>query len=167
VLVSFCQIIRPGQRLLIMIRNKLRAFRGVVSPLPKPQVGGPPPVSCPRLLIQYSLSYTPYLEADSSTRNLKLGDAVLTGEPLNMGLFPTLNKCRPEALEHFKRQSVLGVESSTFIETNMNWKEKCRDFLLVSANAFYQYLESTLFESRPYHLCNSTYPYWAFMDFLS
>ena len=34
---------------------------GVVSTLPKPQVGGPPLVSCTRLLIQYIRSYTPYL----------------------------------------------------------------------------------------------------------
>jgi hypothetical protein len=35
----------------------------VVSPTPNPQAGGPPLVSCPRLLIQYSRRYPPYLEA--------------------------------------------------------------------------------------------------------
>jgi hypothetical protein len=34
-------------------------WSGVVSTLPKPQVGGPPLVSCPRLLIQYIRSYPP------------------------------------------------------------------------------------------------------------
>ena len=33
---------------------------GVVSPLPKPQAGGPPLVGCPRLLIQFIRSYPPY-----------------------------------------------------------------------------------------------------------
>jgi len=33
---------------------------GVVSPLIKPQAGGPPLVGCPRLLIQFIRSYPPY-----------------------------------------------------------------------------------------------------------
>ena len=33
---------------------------GVVSPSPNPQAGGPPLVGCPRLLIQYIRSYSPY-----------------------------------------------------------------------------------------------------------
>ena len=33
---------------------------GVVRPSPNPQVGGPPLVGCPRLLIQYIRSYPPY-----------------------------------------------------------------------------------------------------------
>ena len=34
--------------------------RGVVSTSPNPQAGGPPLVSCPRLLIQFIHSYPPY-----------------------------------------------------------------------------------------------------------
>jgi hypothetical protein len=39
-------------------RNNKKCLRwGVVSPTSKPQAGGPLPVGCPRLLIQYILSY--------------------------------------------------------------------------------------------------------------
>jgi hypothetical protein len=43
--------------------------RGVVSPTPNTQDEVPPLVGCPRLLIQYTRSYHPYLEALSSIRN--------------------------------------------------------------------------------------------------
>jgi hypothetical protein len=70
-----------------MFRNKLGVLRWwVVSPPPHPQAGGPPPVGCPRLLFQYIRSYPPYLEAVSSIRNLRTRHAVVTGDPLNMGL---------------------------------------------------------------------------------
>jgi hypothetical protein len=44
------------------------------------QAGGPPLVGCSRLLIQYILSYTPYIETVSSMRH-----AVVTRDPFNMG----------------------------------------------------------------------------------
>jgi hypothetical protein len=56
---------------------------GVVSPTPKPQVGGPLLVGCPRLLIQYIRSYPPYLEAFSSIRDLRLPHAIVKRDPLN------------------------------------------------------------------------------------
>jgi hypothetical protein len=49
-----------------------------------PQPGGPPPVGCPRLLIQYIHSYPPYLEAVFSISNLRTRHAVVTRDPLNM-----------------------------------------------------------------------------------
>jgi hypothetical protein len=82
---SFCQRIRPGPRLYDTFRNKLEFLRWwVVSPPPNLQAGGPPPVGCPRLLIQYIRSYLPYLEAISSIHSLRMGHAVVTGDPLNM-----------------------------------------------------------------------------------
>jgi len=39
---------------------------GVDSTSPNPQAGGPPPVGCPRLLIQYILIYLPYCGPGSS-----------------------------------------------------------------------------------------------------
>jgi hypothetical protein len=74
-----------------MIRNKLKGFTvGVVRPPPNPQAGGPPPVGCPRLLIQYIRSYPPYLEAVSSIRNLWTRHAVVTRDPLNMDALITV-----------------------------------------------------------------------------
>jgi hypothetical protein len=57
---------------------------GVGSPTPNPPTGGPPPVGCPRLLIQYIRSYPPYLEGVSSIRNLRTHHAVVTRDPPNM-----------------------------------------------------------------------------------
>jgi hypothetical protein len=54
------------------------------SPTPNPKAGGPPLVSCPRLLIQYIRSYPPYLEGVSSIRNLRTRHAVVTRDPPNM-----------------------------------------------------------------------------------
>jgi hypothetical protein len=54
---------------------------GVVRPLPNPQAGGPPPVSCLLLLIQYISSYPPYLEASTSICNLKACHDVVTRDP--------------------------------------------------------------------------------------
>jgi hypothetical protein len=69
-----------------MFRNKLGVLHWwVVSPPPNPQAGGPSPVGCPRLLIQYIRCYPPYLEAVSSIRNLRTRHAVVTRNPLNMG----------------------------------------------------------------------------------
>jgi hypothetical protein len=56
---------------------------GVVSPPPNLQTGRPPPVGCPRLLIQYIRSYPSYLEAVSSIRNPRTRHAVVTSDPVN------------------------------------------------------------------------------------
>jgi hypothetical protein len=70
----------------VTFRNMFLFLRWeVVSPPPNPQAGGPPLAGCPRLLIQYIRSYAPYLEAFSSTRNLRTRHAVVTRDPLNMG----------------------------------------------------------------------------------
>jgi hypothetical protein len=54
------------------IRNKL-IFYGeeLLATRSTPPAGGPPLVGCPRLLIQYILSYPPYLE-DVFSMNLDL-----------------------------------------------------------------------------------------------
>jgi hypothetical protein len=84
---SFCQRILPGPRLCDTFCNRLDFLRcWVVSYPPNPQAGGPPPVGCPRLLIQYIRSYPPYLEAVSSIHNLRTRHAVVTGDPLNTEL---------------------------------------------------------------------------------
>jgi hypothetical protein len=49
-----------------------------------PQAGGPPPIGCPQLLIQYICSHPPYLEAVFSIGNLKTRHAAVTGDPLNI-----------------------------------------------------------------------------------
>jgi hypothetical protein len=61
--------------------------REVVSPTPKPQLGGPSFFGCPRLRIQYSRGYLPYLEAVSSIRNLRTRHAVVRKGPRNMVLY--------------------------------------------------------------------------------
>jgi hypothetical protein len=53
-------------------------------PTPNHQSGGPPLVGCPRLLNQYIRSYSPYLEAFSSVRNLRTLHAMVTRDPPNM-----------------------------------------------------------------------------------
>ena len=56
--------ISPVSRPLCMNRNMFTFLRwGDVSTSPNTQVGGPPLVGCPRLLIQNIRSYPPYLEA--------------------------------------------------------------------------------------------------------
>jgi hypothetical protein len=59
-------------------------FYGELLPTPNPQTGGPPPVGCPRLLIEYILSYPPYLEGVSSIHNLRTHHAVVTRDPPNI-----------------------------------------------------------------------------------
>jgi hypothetical protein len=59
-------------------------LRDVVTPLVKTDTGGPPFVGCPRQLIQYIHSYSPYLEAISSICNLRMNHALVTGDHLNM-----------------------------------------------------------------------------------
>jgi hypothetical protein len=58
----------------------------VVSPPHNPQAGGPFTVGCSRLPIQYIRSYPPYLEAISSIRNPRTHHAMVTVDPLNMGI---------------------------------------------------------------------------------
>jgi hypothetical protein len=49
-----------------------------------PQTGGPRRIGCPKLRIQYICSLHPYLEAVSSTRNLRTRHAVMTKGPINI-----------------------------------------------------------------------------------
>jgi len=51
-----------------------------ISPVSNPQSEGPPFVDCPRLLIQYIRSYSPYLEAFFSIRKPKRCHAAVTGD---------------------------------------------------------------------------------------
>jgi hypothetical protein len=53
--------------------------------LPNTLGGGPLLVTCPQLLIQYIHSYCPYLEAFSSTQNLRMCHAMVTKGQLNLG----------------------------------------------------------------------------------
>jgi hypothetical protein len=74
-------------RLWVVIRNKYWVLRwGLLAPAPNPQAGGPPTVGCPRLRIRYIRSYPPYLKAVSSIRNPRTRHAVVTVDPLNVGL---------------------------------------------------------------------------------
>jgi hypothetical protein len=83
--LRLCQRIRPGPRLCVKVfRNKHWVLWGVVSPPPNPQAGGPPTFGCPRLLIQYILSYPPYLEAVTFVHNPRTRHTVVTVDPLNM-----------------------------------------------------------------------------------
>jgi hypothetical protein len=59
--------------------------RGVVSPTPNPQDGGAPLVGCPRLHIQYILSYSSYLEA-VSIHNLRTRHAVVIMDTLSIAI---------------------------------------------------------------------------------
>jgi hypothetical protein len=55
------QGISPGLRHFETFHNNKKCLRlGVVGPTLNPQAGGPPPVGCPRLLIRYIRSYSPY-----------------------------------------------------------------------------------------------------------
>jgi hypothetical protein len=73
-----------------MFHNRLEfLWWELVSPLSNPQAGGPTPVGCLQLLLQYIRSYPPYLEAISSICNLRAHHAMVTGNPLNMELSPS------------------------------------------------------------------------------
>jgi hypothetical protein len=54
-------------------------------PPPNPQAGGPPPVSCSLLLIQYIRSFPLYVEA-FSIRNLRVRHVMVTRDRLKMAL---------------------------------------------------------------------------------
>jgi hypothetical protein len=73
--------------------------------MPSPQAEGPPLVGCPQLLIQYIRSYTPYLEAISSIRNLRTRHALVTRDPLNMDLYKA-NYCKRNWLSYSKGTSI-------------------------------------------------------------
>jgi hypothetical protein len=104
-----------------MFRNKLGVLRWrVFSPPPNPQAGGPPPVGCPRLVIQYIRSYPPYLEAVSSIRNLSTPHAVVRGNPLNISLIAiSIINCTHRASfpQHFLR-ILIGIILSAFLAEN-------------------------------------------------
>jgi hypothetical protein len=98
--LRLCQVIRPVPRLCIVIRHKYWVLRGrVVSPPPNPQAGGPPTVSCLRLLIQYIRSYPPYLEAVFSILNPRTRHAVVTVDPL---VFAAVTVCITHILSSAK-----------------------------------------------------------------
>jgi hypothetical protein len=62
-LLRSCQRISPGPTRFETFRGNKKFLRwGVVSPTPNPQAGGSPPIGCPRLIIQYIRSYSPYPE---------------------------------------------------------------------------------------------------------
>jgi hypothetical protein len=84
--------IDPCLRLRLSFCNKI-IFYGEELLAPHPtQVGQPPLVGCPWLLIQYICSYYSYLEMVSSIRSLKARHAVVTWDPPNMDL-NILAKC--------------------------------------------------------------------------
>jgi hypothetical protein len=56
----------PSLRPSVAFRNKMIFLRWVVSPMHNPQAGGAPLVGCPRLLIQYTRCYCPYLDSTVS-----------------------------------------------------------------------------------------------------
>jgi hypothetical protein len=63
-LFSSCERISPGPRRFETLRNRKNFYgEGLLAPMPNPQAGGPLLVRCPRLLIRYICSYTPYLGA--------------------------------------------------------------------------------------------------------
>jgi hypothetical protein len=57
--VYFRIVLSPGEASRLVLLNMV-LLRGGVSTSPNFQAGGPPVVSCPRLLIQYIHSYSPY-----------------------------------------------------------------------------------------------------------
>jgi hypothetical protein len=59
---------------------------GFVSPTLNLHAGGPPVVGCPRLLVQCIRSYSPFLEAFSSVRYLRMYHSVMTRGQLMLGL---------------------------------------------------------------------------------
>jgi len=71
------QRIHPIPRCCGTFHNKLFLWQ-VVSPLPNPQAGGSPHVSCPQLLLQYICSYPPYPEAVSSIHDPRTHHAIVT-----------------------------------------------------------------------------------------
>ena len=97
----------------------------VVWPSPNPQAGWPPHVGCPRLLIQYICSYPTYLEAVSSTLNLRTCHAVVT---------VSLDSCLPNpVLVKTRQERTLYTRFCTHVElkslhshTKNAWKKKRR-----------------------------------------
>jgi hypothetical protein len=69
--------------------------------MPNPRAGGPPLVGCPRLLIEYIRSYPPYLEGVSSIRNLSMCHAVVTRDPPNLDIVPSLWLFVPNCLQAY------------------------------------------------------------------
>ena len=59
----------------------LSLARGVVSTSPNPQARGPPLANCPRLFIQYILSYPSYRRPLLHPQPVRKHHAVLTGTP--------------------------------------------------------------------------------------
>jgi hypothetical protein len=91
----------PLSRILekLIVAEKFPAFRNMLvfygeellALCETPKAGEPPLVCCPRLLVQYIRSYPPYLQAVSSTRNLRTRH-VVTRDPLNMKRYSTVQQ---------------------------------------------------------------------------
>ena len=87
--LMFYRRISPNPKLFWMFRNMIKFLRwGVVSTSSNPQVGRPPLIGCPRLLVQYIRSYSPYLEAVSPSATWRRHD-VVTGTQLSLWQGPT------------------------------------------------------------------------------
>jgi len=73
-----------GSKILIAttFRNFLFLWPGIVCPPPNLKATGPPLVDCPRLFIQCTRSYPPYLEAVSSIHNLRTRHTLMSGAHL-------------------------------------------------------------------------------------
>jgi hypothetical protein len=85
------QRIRPSPRLCVTFRNKRFLWREVVSYMTNNQSERPSFVGCPEMLIQYICCYPPYMEAVSSTFNLKGRHVLVITDPLYMEF-----KCRTQ-----------------------------------------------------------------------
>jgi len=89
------QNISPGPRPCLWVFRKKIRFNPeeLLAPRPTPQAGGPPLVSCPRLLIQYIRSCSPYwrpfLHAQPENAPCR-GDMV----PLITRVIKTTNECK-------------------------------------------------------------------------
>jgi hypothetical protein len=92
---------------------------GVVSSTPDPPAKGPPLVGCPRHLIQYIRSYSPFLEGISSIRNLRARNAVVARDPHNMEhvtlLIVTYVVC------YRKSENTLTLSLSTALQPLCTW----------------------------------------------
>jgi hypothetical protein len=80
----FKQSVQVRGPFLIFRNTHIFLRRGVVSPTPDNQAGGPLLIGWPRLRIQYIRSYPPYTEAISSIRNLRTRHAVVARDPPNL-----------------------------------------------------------------------------------
>jgi hypothetical protein len=99
------QRICPSPRPCVTFHKKLASYGDkLLSSPPSLQAGEPQLVSCPWLLVQYIFSYLPHLEAVSSTHNLRICHAVVTGTHI-MWNVQMLDICRLLFVLHNMRQT--------------------------------------------------------------